>query len=235
MNMNTHPTRLLSLLIPLLMASSCAQDGDVDLGASVTGASLADYVASWEGYTEASQLVFGSDRVRLRIDRDGQGTVIFGESQTYPVATDPNVGYPPNEDQMQAVIKLIEWRPGMQYPLHDAKVENKRIRFTLMQTDFYKTWCELQTPVETDQGGFYSCSTGGFSRDPSGVCSTSRGEVIDCSKAMLCIGVPRVCTCTETSCTSAQDSFTQWDAALRDNGKSMEGTFQGVTVRLERR
>src|SRR3954470_21622802 len=121
--MNLKMTRLLCALIPLAGVQACAQKSTVDLGTNVTGASLADYVDEWDGYTEAQQFVFGSDRIRVKIGGDGQGTLVLGESQTYPPATDPNVGYPPDEDAMAATIKPSMFRAGKEYPLHGVKVE----------------------------------------------------------------------------------------------------------------
>jgi hypothetical protein len=234
MTLNMKMTRLLSVLIPLAGVQACAQNGKVDLGTSVTGASLADYVDAWDGYTEAQQFVLGSDRIRVRISGDGQGTLTLGESQTYPPATDPNVGYPPDADQMGVIIKQTMFRPGMEYPLHGVKVESKRIRFTVSTNDFYKGWCELQTPVATNDPNVYSCGPGGYSSDGAGMCvATDTGAPINCAKASLCSG-PRVCACTATSCTSNTDYFVQFDAALREEGSQLEGTFNNATVRLER-
>jgi hypothetical protein len=227
-------TRLLSVLLPLAGVQACAQNGNVDLGTSVTGASLTDYVDAWDGYTEAQQFVFGSDRIRLRITGDGQGTLVLGESQSYPAPTDPNVGYPPGEDQMLAVVKQTMFRPGAEYPLHGVKVESKRIRFTVSTNDFYKSWCELQTPVATNDPNVFSCGPNGYSSNGAGMCFASdTGAPIDCGKATLCTG-PRVCACTASACTSNQEYFVQFDAALREEGALLEGTFNNATVRLER-
>ena len=231
--MTLNMTRLLCVLLPLAGVQACAQNGKVDLGTTVTGASLGDYVDQWDGYTEAQQFVIGSDRIRVRIGPDGQGTLTLGESQTYPPATDPNVGYPPNEDSMAVVIKESMFRPGAEYPLHGVKVESKRIRFTVSTTDFYKAWCELQTPMATNDPNVFFCGPSGYSTNPAGMCVTETGAPIDCAKASLCIG-PRVCVCTATSCTSNSDFVTQFDAALREEGAQLEGTFNNATVRLER-
>jgi len=234
MKANMKLTRLLSVLIPLAGVQACADNGKVDLGTSVTGASLADYVDAWEGYTEAQQFVPGSDRIRVKITGDGQGTLVLGESHTYPPATDPNVGYPPNEDTMGIIVKESMFRPGMEYPLHGVKVESKRIRFTVSTTDFYKAWCELQTPVATNDPNVFYCGPNGYSGTPEGVCtSADTGATIDCGKAALCTG-PRVCVCTATACTSNTDFMTQFDGALREDGTLLEGTFNNATVRLER-
>jgi hypothetical protein len=234
MTLNIKVTRLLSVLMPLAGVQACAQNGDVDLGTSVTGASLSDYVDEWDGYTEAQQFVLGSDRIRVRISADGQGTLTLGESKTYPPATDPNVGYPPNDDATSVIIKTTMFQPGADYPLHGVKVESRRIRFTVSTNDFYKAWCELQTPVATNDPNVYSCGPGGYSGNAAGMCFVSdTGAPIDCGKASLCSG-PRVCACTATSCTSSTDSFVQFDAALREEGTLLEGTFNNATVRLDR-
>lgn len=233
MNMTIKMSRLLCVLVPLAGLQACAQSGNVDLGTSLTGANLSDYVDQWDGYTEAQQFVFGSDRVRVRIGGDGQGTLVLGESQTYPAATDPNVGYPPNEDGMSGIIKQTMFRAGAEYPLHGVKVESKRIRFTISTNDFYKSWCELQTPVATDTPDVYSCGPSGYSSSEGMCFASGTGAPINCGKASLCSG-PRVCVCTATSCTSNTDYATQFDAALREDGSLLEGTFNSATVRLER-
>lgn len=232
--MNSKIIRLLSVVVPLAGLQACAQNGTVDLGASVTGASLADYVDEWDGYTEAHEFVPGSDRIRVRIGGDGQGTLVLGESQTYPPATDPNVGYPPDEDGMSSTFKKLMFRAGMEYPLHGVKVESKRIRFTVSMNDFYKSWCELQTPVPTGTPDVYFCGPNGYSGTPDGMCFVSdTGAPVNCAKASLCTG-PMVCSCTATSCTANTDYSVQFDAALREQGTLLEGTFNNATVRFER-
>jgi len=233
--MNLKMSRLLCVLVPLAGVQACAQKGTVDLGTNVTGASLADYVDEWDGYTEAHQFVSGSDRIRLKIGGDGTGTLVLGESQTYPPATDPNLGYPPDEDAMAATIKPSMFRAGMEYPLHGVKVESKRIRFTVSTNDFYKTWCELQTPVPTTSNpDVYFCGPDGYSGTPDGMCFRGdTGAPVSCAKAALCRG-NSVCACTATSCTSNTDSSVQFDAALREQGTLLEGTFNNATVRFER-
>jgi hypothetical protein len=124
----------------------------------------------------------------------------------------------------------------MEYPLHGVKVESKRIRFTVSMNDFYKAWCELQTPVETNTPGIYFCGPDSFVGDgsDSGTCYTGDPVVpINCAKASLCIG-NQVCTCTATSCTSNDDFYVQFDAALGEEGAQLVGTFNSSTVRLDR-
>ena len=233
--MNLKMTRLVCVLVPLAGVQACAQKGStVDLGTNVTGASLADYVDEWDGYTEAQQFVSGSDRIRVKIGSDGQGTLVLGESQTYPPATDPNVGYPPDEDAMAVIIKPSMFRAGMEYPLHGVKVESKRIRFTVSTNDFYKAWCELQTPVPTTGNpDVYFCGPNGYSGNGEMCFAGDTGAPVNCAKAALCTG-PLVCACTATSCTSNTDFSVQFDAALREQGTLLEGTFNNATVRFER-
>jgi hypothetical protein len=242
MNMRSKTTRLLSVLIPLVCVEACAQKSNVDLGTNVTGASLADYVDGWDGYTEARQFVPGSDRIRVKIGADGQGTLVLGESQTYPPATDPNVGYPLGEDANSIITDVYMFRPGFEYPLRGVKVESKRIRFTVSMNDFYKTWCELQTPVvaSPDNPDVYSCAPSSFRSDGATMCFAGGdpGVPIDCGKALLC-SLGSVCTCTASSCTANTDfnsdsTSVQFDGALREQGTQLEGTFNNANVRLER-
>lgn len=232
-------TRILAVLIPFVGVQACSDNGTVDIGNNgKTGASLVDYVDSWDGYTEAQQFVFDSDRVRLKLTGDGQGTVVLGEAQTYPAATDPNVGYPTNEDAMSVIVKQNMFRAGFEYPVHGVKVEASRIRFTVSTNDFYKTWCELQTPVNSGQDGIYFCGPNGYRGNPDGTCvsldtAAGPGAPINCVKAALCTG-QRTCACTATSCTSNGEFSTQFDAALREQGTLLEGTFNNATVRMQR-
>jgi hypothetical protein len=99
--------------------------------------------------------------------------------------------------------------------------------------DFYKAWCELQTHVATNDPNVFFCGPNGYSGNAAGECFTDTGAPINCGKASLCTG-PRVCVCTATSCTSNTDFNTQFDAALREDGTLLEGTFNSATVRLER-
>jgi hypothetical protein len=232
--MNSKIIGFLSVLVPLAGVQACGQNDTVDLGTGVTGASLADYVDEWAGYTEARELVPGSDRIRVRIGGDGQGTLMLGEPQTYPPATDPDAAYPPGEDPMLFGLASALFRPGMEYPLHGVKVESKRIRFTVSMNDFYKSWCELQTPVPTNNPDVYFCGPNGFSRADDGTCiAADTGAPVSCAKAIMCTA-GMICACTATSCTANTDFSVQFDAALREQGTSLEGTFNSGNVRLER-
>lgn len=233
-------TLRLAVLIPLAGAQACAQNSNVDLGRSVTGANLLDYVDQWDGYTEAQEFVFGSDRVRLTIAGDGQGAMMLGEAQAYPAATNPDVGYPPNEDFMSSIVKIAGFRPGFEYPVHGVKVESSRIRFNVSLNDFFGSWCRLQVPIPSTSGGspgFYFCGPDGYGMGDGGMCSwqgtAGMNKPIDCLKASLCV-VSRVCVCTATSCAPSLEENIQFDAALREEGTQLEGTFNHATVRMQR-
>jgi hypothetical protein len=190
---------------------------------------------SVDGYTEAQQFVPGSDRFRFKLNGDGTGTVVLGESQTYPAATDPDVGYPADEDLMTVATKTGRYRAGFEYPVHDVIVESKRIRFKIAPNDFYKGWCELQTPVvSVDQAGIYSCGPNGFTQTTPGTCIGNDNKAINCTKAILCTG-PFTCQCTATSCTASDNSATIFDGALYDSGTTLQGSFNSATVRMERK
>lgn len=229
-------TRGLVIVAAIAGLQACADNSAVDIGGNgVTGSSLTDYVDQWDGYTEAQQFVPGSDRFRFKLNGDGTGTVVLGESQTYPAATDPDVGYPADEDLMTVATKTGRYRAGFEYPVHDVIVESKRIRFKIAPNDFYKGWCELQTPVvSVDQAGVYSCGPNGFTQTTPGTCIGNDNKAINCTKAMLCTG-PFTCQCTATSCTASDNSATIFDGALYDSGTTLQGSFNSATVRMERK
>jgi len=215
--------------------SACGQDGNVDIGKNgISGASLTDYADQWDGYTEATELVPGSDRFRFRLNGDGTGVVVLGESQVYAPATDPNVGYPVDEDQMSAATKADSFRAGFEYPVHDVTVESKRIRFKVSPNDFYKGWCELQTPIESlTQKDVYFCGPDSLTQTSPGTCVGGDGTPINCSKALLCARF--ICQCTATGCTTGDTGTTIFDGALYDQGTTLQGSFRGTTVRMERK
>jgi hypothetical protein len=75
-----------------VLGTGCGSDDSVNMGDGEIGydkSSLASYAATWEGYVEAYTFPSGSDKVRVVLDRDGNGHLEVGEGNMAPPATDP--------------------------------------------------------------------------------------------------------------------------------------------------
>ena len=237
------------LLTALSSLWACSSSGDaVDIGDSKTGQKLEDYAAVWEGYAEAYTFADGSDRVRLTLDAEGNGSLEIGDSPALPVATDPDVGYPASLDNDP--FQLAKLFPGALYPIETATVAAARVQLSINPWQIESDWCALQTSFAVVRGGatVYQCLPGDGAGRFGGSCTYFDGEdelPVDCAKRALCTQ-PNFngCACDATSCSVYQPptaALTQIDAALEDTGDSLVGTLkfgEGVgpstTVRLKR-
>lgn len=252
--------RALSVLFGVLALTAAACGGGSGNNTVITGASIEDYVARWDGYAEAHTFNDGSDRVRLAIDANGQGWVQVGDLPLWPAATDPTVGPPGQWDRSNnyGIANLV---PGFDYPIYGPRVEARRIRFTANYHDAWGDWCRMQTPVSSANLGTYACApdqgwdpaTGDPNRcyvvDPG----TSAIVEYDCFKWELCqltspcscAVAPLECECSATACdvpsvNGKGAAFVQVDAALENDGADLVGTLaiddidQRFTIRLTR-
>lgn len=241
----------------ILASTACSSGGSaVDIGESRTGQKLEDYAAVWEGYAEAYKFADGSDKVRISLDVEGNGTLEIGDSAAIPPATDPNVGYPPSfNGDNEGIDPLVRLFPGASYPIKMASVASARISFSVNPMAIEHDWCALQTPYPATLGFGgssqiqYICVLGGGdgSSASPGQCVVSDGTSkvpVDCNKLTLCSHV--ACACTDSACTENEDPAltgpnTELDAALADSGNSLVGTLltgispqARVNVRLTR-
>jgi hypothetical protein len=241
--------RITLLLILFTTPLACSSQDQVDIGDPI-GSNLVDYAGSWDGYAEAYAFRYGnSDRVRLSMNPNGDGTMEVGDAALLAPPTDPDVGYPVRSiDPMFAPIGGL--RDGVRYPLHDAAVASSRIRFTVHGLDIYGPWCEIQTPVLLASGS-YSCADStnvvGLASSPTGDCQKIAADgsmqTVDCGKYILCSGWA-ICDCTASGCTAQEGPNpgvppVLFDAALEDDGSRLVGTLQvdgttRVTVRMQR-
>lgn len=245
-----------SILPASLVLGACSSD-PVDLGDGRLGvdrSALASYADVWEGYVEAYQFQSGSDRVRLSLDRDGQGTLSFGVGEPLPQPTDPDAAFPFERSldssgyfSFRGPLAPIE---GFDYRVSGALVEDERLRAASLASQIFDAACALQTPVEVVQlsaeirpdgssapvppvpmpvsGSGYAClSELGFSEGPPGSCYTGiSGQPVSCSKALLC---SNYCECTAQTCSARADAELRLDAALNDAGDRLEGTLVGLS------
>lgn len=240
--------------LALVSASfACSSGGSaVDIGESRTGQKLQDYADTWEGYVEAYKFADGSDKVRVSLDAEGNGTLEVGDSAALPTATDPDVGYPAsftgNPSELSGLF------PGVSYPIKSAAVQSARIQFVVNPLEVEHDWCALQTSYPVTVGGEadYRCVQElKFALPFFTNCTVNDGgsEVaVDCMKLALCTGPnTQACTCTSSGCTVYENpagvtgNYTQLDAALADAGESLIGTVligtepgQRINVRLTR-
>jgi hypothetical protein len=226
--------RLLSRALTLCAAGpllACSGDKPVNIGnTNVVGSQLSDYAASWEGYAEAYTFMpDGSDRVRLTIGANGQGTFQVGNAALLPAPTDPNAGYPAGQpDPFVGPNEGLSG--GVLYPVYAAQVQENRIQAGLKPNDYYGAWCALQTPYhvldgyvnsgqpDAGDGGLvpnfeYRCLPdvgGGISGQGadqqcfvqiSSIDGSSTDQPVDCGKFALCNR--NVCACTATSCATS--------------------------------
>jgi hypothetical protein len=227
----------IALVVALFGIAGCASDPEVDIGDGRTGEQLRDYAAAWEGYAEAHTFSDGSDRVRLTLDEDGEGTLEIGDSPALTV--DP--------DHPQAASDLV---PGFAYTVRFAEVESKRLRFRFDPHESLAGWCAVQTPslFFSDPEVWACLPNGTTSSAGKGNCFlTPDGEEerpVDCQAIYICGS--GICACTEQSCAIPELSEEQAldyavDGALEQGGNRLVGTLRlgsGSTanpiIRLER-
>jgi hypothetical protein len=245
--------------IAVLIPAACG--GGSSSNTTVTGSSIVDYVAHWDGYAEAHTFGDGSDRVRLAIDASGQGSLEVGDLPPWPAATDPNVG-PPGQWDRSTNYGIANLVAGFSYPIYAPRVEARRIRLSANYHDAWRDWCRMQTPVFSDQLGTYACAPdAGYdpaNNDPSRCYVRDPGTQAvveyDCFKWELCqltapcscADAPLQCECSATACDVPDANgkgapFVQVDAALEENdGADLVGTLaiddidQRFTIRLTR-
>ncbi len=227
----------LSTLVVLLGAAgipACSgSSGKVNIGnTAVIGSQLSDYAATWDGYAEAYTFTpDGSDRVRLTIGTDGQGTLEVGNTALWPAPTDPNVGYPPGESSAEPMAPHSnQLSEGFLYPVYAAQVQADRIQVGVNPGDLYSAWCALLTPsvsyetTVTPDGGapmqvsgivdggvvtpYYRCLPNVPASYTPGVgCALMNPDQtttpVDCGKYALC-NMAMVCQCAASGCTSNQ-------------------------------
>lgn len=250
--MNKAPHIFLGTLA--LTMAACGQ-GSPGNG-QTSGYTLVDYVARWDGYAEAFTFRDGSDRIRLVLDANGQGTLEVGNEPAAPPVTDPALG-PPGVWDLPTNYSFANLNPGFRYPLYAPNVEAKRIRLSADYHDAWREWCGMQTPVYSEQLGSYACAPDLTIGDDTGCFYTdgASGSLVqmDCLKADFChmpspcscASTPMLCQCTASGCeaprtTSAGAVFVKIDAALEDDGASLVGTLaiddigQRYTIRLMR-
>jgi hypothetical protein len=196
----------------------------------------------WDGYTENASDPW--DKVRLVINGATEGgsvcgTIALGTGTAPPPPTDPNVGYPPIANFGGMPNSIAE---GFPFTMLDGTYESGRVRFGFASTEYYKTWCALQTPYQVNvQPPQYQCvppSGGGERFGPDGCFqidrNTQKETQFDCSRLALCNSGGAVCACSASGCEASRDANFKLDLhfdTAQGYGSSTASTY---TIRLFR-
>jgi len=226
MTMNSKLSWVGAALALAGVASGCGVKS-VDIGdndpPAVTGATLADYEGTWEGYAELATWNDGTDVIRLVLDDNGNGVIEVGNADPLPPPVYGEV-YPPGEENQFIVLQpmLVS---GFSFAVSGATVESKRIRLASSSSQLYAEWCSLFTPGPIEGG--YNCVGGtSFTGDGNGLCTNDgdpEAEAFNCD-ILACF---HMCTCDEASCdVTAYGNDIRLDAALEMEGEELEGSFE---------
>lgn len=255
--------RTMGLAGGLFLLHGCSSDSrDVGEGLSLDRSQLESYAASWDGYVEAFEFQSTSDRVRIELDENGNGTIRFGNLEPIEPADDPDELYPPpppipgwgGATGIGGYMNMGGSPFGATYEAYiysisGARVEDERIRLEVDVGELYDSWCDLQASYldPNSEPGYprYSCApSSGWTSDGTtcwlsdpvtGMTTTTEW---DCGKLWMCSG-SQICECDEEGCISRESKSISMDAALDDDGESLEGTLVlpeagRLTVRLRR-
>lgn len=191
---------------------------------------------TWTGYVESYRFASGSDALTLSLASDGAGhvtgTLTFGAGSPPPMATSPDVALPPlPRAGCGAGLYVVEALP---FVLHDGSLATGRFRFSVLTSEAWKPFCELQTKTFL-VGSDYHCVPGNQCTVNNGTCYYAPPSTeVDCGKLGLCM--MNVCTCTATGCTIAGTGDVSFDLVVANgaaNG-STTGTLGDKNVRLTR-
>jgi len=208
---------LLTVALTVWTCAACSGEPPVDIGDHVTGSQLSDYAGMWDGYAEAvSFSPSTSDRLRLTIDDNGQGTIEFGDEPLLPPPTDPQVTYPADfASRYPGGVLDTEYRvtSGFRYPIRALQVVSDHLKLGVLPKDPFSAWCSLQTSIAIPNGDSvsYSCST----------------QVDLCANGFI------PCTCSASGCAVVPPTSSdqpgryavQIAAALNERGSELTGTL----------
>lgn len=225
--------------LTLLSVLGCASSKTHDIGDDVAtlGLELSDYAAEWSGYAEAFTFIdsYGAqstDAIELNIDGNGQGYLRVGSAPPFPPVTDPNTfpqGDYSEEGDLDGNIDTSVVVSGRDYPVYDATVETHRLKLWVAPADFYADWCALQTPFATgDPSMPFNCvppAVVAYTENEDGTCSADDSETSFSCGALVGCRSYHLCECSETVCGARHRPKVQLDAALDDDGNTLEGTL----------
>lgn len=228
------------LLAAIAALAGCSDD-PVSLGGEVAvdRSALSSYAAVWEGYVEAFTFRSGSDRVRLVLDGNGQGTLTLGEGTPRPMPTNAEDPFPDLQSVEIDALLNDNTLEGFGHEIASALVEEDRLRVRTQPTNVYgEVACALQTPTGPnceDAGCSYSCvpnNAHAFAYRDDRCFDATDGTELSCKTMDLCLNN---CTCTSTECFAQYPGYAIiLDGALDEAGTKLVGSLDAHTVRLTR-
>lgn len=228
--------RLLFAATTASLLAACGDASTLDIGdqKAQLGTTLTDYATQWDGYAQAFTFPGDeTDRVRIDLDEEGNGTIRFGNEELFPAATDPDDWYPPTYlgDDLESGLNLAGVRSGFAFPIVGAVVHEARLKFEFDPDALMQSWCALQANAPFES---FTCSSElGFAIEWSKLpteepaCSYQYGDPptliqISCPRAVQCYST---CSCDESGCSATRSDNARFDAVLTDEGAILEGTL----------
>jgi hypothetical protein len=104
----------------------------------------------WEGAIQDMQF---RNQIPLRVEILGAselggvcGTLRWGEGTLPPPPTDPERGWPEGQELGFGGAAAAQFQDGATYTILDGGVRDDQVRFRVTAVEFWKPWCEIQTP-----------------------------------------------------------------------------------------
>jgi hypothetical protein len=212
----------------------------------------------YKGYIESFMFPDGSDTVAMTLmfgaGTTVTGTVFFGNAPVLAPPSDPNVGYPPGDNNPNVgSTSLLE---GFNFTVLQGTYTAPRLQLQVDPQELWQKWCQIQTtiyprynsaggggdsgPEPVPEGGppgcgaleGYGCLPSiGFSQGENGCtwgsCQQPGSTPVDCGKLQLCMfGGP--CSCTATSCTVQVGPMGGLTFDMQLVGGALDGSTDGI-------
>ncbi len=209
---------------------------------SCAGGSDSPLVGTWNGYVENGsapwdQLTLVITGASMNGGVCGKLTLGAGPPLNFPPATDPNVGYPPGHDEAVGGSPSIS--PGYASTILNGTTDGMRVRFSVVPSEPYRGWCQLQTSYNLKSLGGCGCLPNmAVMRDMSnGLCeyydeSHAHDFEVNCGKFSLCNAGLSVCKCNAAGCDASMLPG-KIDFDLRFTADTAEGSNTGSGIRTD--
>lgn len=149
----------------------------------------------------------------------------FGDGTLLPLATEPDVLYPPADrwhpfGSGGAPAQYLSPVDGFSYTITDSGVRLPTLRLEATLTESWQSFCELHTPVRASQSAGYTCSYS------EALCNSGAPQPVNLAfRCGACAPTAPVCTCDATACGVPRASKQPLDLTLSDDGQTLRGPF----------